>query len=194
MQEEKIISQLKNNELTSKEILDYKLDEDCNLWHICAKQENSGMFNKISNLCSKTQVAIKLNEKNKLGDLPAHLAAWAGNLEALKTIVKFTDNLDYLDSQKRNVAMICIKSKNKKTIDYALEHTKEINQQDKHKQTLLHYAQHFSDANTYEKIFLLGCDSKLENTYGKVSQSPVSEESESIIEFVNKNKKRVLLN
>lgn len=201
MEEEKIISQLQNDEMTLPQILNFKLDEGYNLWHLCAKQENADLFNKISQLFTKQQVTEKLNEKNKLGDLPAHLAAWSSNLDVLKTIVKYTDNLDFLDSQKRNVAMICIKSKNKKMIDYTLENTKQINQQDKHKQTLLHYAQHFSDATTYEKIILLGCESKLENMHGKTPQAPITEYGESIIDFVNKNKnstniskKRVLIN
>ena len=197
MTKEEITKILESNNFSLREIFSYKTQEGFNLWHLCAKQKDSLLFNKICALFSSEQIKEKLNEKNELGDSPAHLAAWVENKEVLKTIVKYNTNLDYLDSQNRNIAMIVIKikPKDKELINYTLEHTKQINQQDNQKRTILHYAQHFSDPEIYEKIISLGCNLNIKSRFGEKPKSPHVEFTESILDFVNKNtiiKKRLI--
>lgn len=190
MELDKIINRLKSNDLSSKEILEWKSEKLFNLWHTFAATDNLEYFNKISSIVSKPKLIEKLNEKNELGDLPVHLAAWDGNIDILKSVVKFTDNLDALDSQNRNVAMICLKTKNKKIVDFSLKHTKNINQKDRHNHNLLHYAHSYSDSATYQKLTELGCIPEEK----RKQLTPVSQEKEeSILEFVQNNKKKIAI-
>lgn len=188
---ESIIQKIMNNEIISKDSLSWKNENKFNLWHITA-QENYPVFEKLSYLVSKEEFIEKIKEKNSIGDTVAHTAAWAGKLEVLKLIVKISNqSLDYTDEQNRNISMICLKNKNKKLIDYILKNTEIFNHQDKHKQTLLHYAQHFSDASTYQQIVKLGCDESLKNNLGKTATMPIKQEDDSILDFVAQNKKKV---
>lgn len=191
MELDNVINKLKDNDLNSKEILEWESEKSFNLWHIFAATNNLKYFNKISSTVSKEKLIEKLNEKNEMGDLPVHLAAWDGNLDILKSILKLTNNLDALDQQDRNVAMICLKNKDKELIDFSLKHTKNINQKDRHNHNLLQYAQSYCDASTYQKIIDLGCTPD-EKT--KTSTTPIQEKEESILEFVQNNKKKSFTN
>ena len=188
---ENIIQKIMNNEINYQDALVWKNENKFNLWHITA-QENYIAFEKLSNLVSKEQFAEKIKEKNSVGDNVAHTAAWAGKIDALKLIVKITQqNLDYTDEQNRNILMICIKNKDKKLIDYAIKNTEDFNHQDKHKQTILHYVQHFSDASTYQQIVKLGCDELLKNNLGKTPIMPIKQDDDSILDFIAQNKKKI---
>lgn len=192
MELEQVINKLKNNDLTSKEILEWKSEKSFNLWHIFAATNNVESFNKISTTVSKSKLIEKLNEKNDLGDLPVHLAAWDGNIEILKSIVKTTNTLDVLDEQNRNVAMICFKNKDKELIEYSLQYTKNINQKDRHNHNLLQYAQSYSEPSVYQKLVDLGCKTEEKIKIPSIS-TPLKQE-ESILEFVQNNKKKIALN
>ena len=191
MELDKVINSLKNNDLSSKEILEWKSEKLFNLWHTFAATNNLECFNKISSIVSKPKLIEKLNEKNELGDLPVHLAAWDGNIDILKSVVKLTNTLDVLDSQNRNVAMICLKTKNKEIVDFSLKHTKNINQKDRHNHNLLQYAQSYSDPATYQKLTELGC---IPEEKRKQLIPASQEKEESILEFLQNNKKKIALN
>jgi ankyrin repeat protein len=192
MELDKVINGLKNNDLTSKEILEWKSEKSFNLWHCFAATNNVECFNKISSLVSKSKLVEKLSERNELGDLPVHLAALNSNLDILKTIVKATNTLDSLDAQNRNVAMICLRNKDKEVIDFTLNHTKNINQKDRRNHNLLDYSLTYSDS-FYQKIMDLGCIPQ-EKEKAKLITPIAEDKEESILEFVQNNKKKIALN
>ena len=191
MELDKVIDVLKNNNLSSKEILEWKSEKSFNLWHTFAATNNLECFNKISSIVSKPKLIEKLNEKNELGDLPVHLAAWDRNINILKSIVKVTNTLDVLDAQHRSVAMICLKTKDKELFEFSLKHTKNMNQKDRHSHSLLQYAQSYSDPATYQKLIDLGC---IPEDKKKPLVHAIQEKEESILEFVRNHKKKIVIN
>lgn len=184
-------NQFNEKEMTKKEVLEWKGEGGVNIFHITALQKDDSQFKFFSSLLSTEEFKQKMNEKNDLGDCPAHTATWAGKNTILEEIALKIGTLDYIDANSRNVPMIALKIKNKDCIELGLQYTTDMNHLDKYKQNLLHYAQQFSTAKIYKKIKSLGTNETTESSLGKKPKSPVEQPEESILDFVSTHKKRL---
>lgn len=145
----------------------------------------------LQNPFKKDEFKTLLFSKNHLGDYPIHCAIWKENIEIIDSLLTQPEILSLQDSKLRTPLMLAIKTQNKIIIEKIIHvsHDKDLNLQDYHGNTALHYAEKMNDIHTFKLLLKSGANSEITNQHLKKAKLPeVLKEEASLSSLIKKYK------
>lgn len=187
-----ILDDIRNNHLSNEQILQWRDNQNKNIFHIMASTNDVKLFNKTVSRIGNEKSLQLLEQANTLGDLPIHIASWANNTNIITAIAEFFTHLDFYDGMHRTPLMIAVKNSLIDTVQLILPYSFNINAQDNKGQTVLHYNGLFGNAAISKILCDAGAEKDIVDQNGKYPMnSNNSSKTNNVSDIIKTAKKKI---
>lgn len=191
-----ILDDLRSNHMDNEQILQWRDNQNKNIFHIIASTNDVKLFNKTVSRIGNEKSLQLLEQANTLGDLPIHIASWANNTNIITAIAEFFTHLDFYDAMHRTPLMIAVKNSLIDTVQLILPYSLHINAQDNKGQTVLHYNGLFGNDAISKILYDAGAEKDIIDQNGKYpinsdNSSDNSSKNNNVSDIIKTTKKKI---